>query len=326
MPDRAAKFVSAIVASVLAGTSLAAISLNAVRAADDCLAAPNAETPAGGHWYYRIDRATKRHCWYLRTEGETLPQAAVPNSAPDSSAAAKPVAPVAAAPMQRSVADAHAELTAQTGIEPPRRNGGLAPAMPANPAASENNKAAAPGADAAQSVVASRWLDPSAMSSMTLSPPPAPSQVAANVPPESQTDSTQPGSTQSDSSQSDSAAAPPSAAAAVPLAAADSSQGLPASLPMLLAVMTGALALAGLTASLVLKFGGARRTVHLRVRREKLWEAVDDDRIGLSPSADADVIPRRPHFPRDLDQPAEPNDRVAKFYAQLSKQARAADG
>jgi hypothetical protein len=95
---------------------------------------------------------------------------------------------------------------------------------------------------------------------------------------------------------------------------------------MLLAVMTGALALAGFTASLVLKFGGARRTVHLRVRREKLWETVDDDRIGLSPSADADVIPRRPHFPRDLDQPAEPNDRVAKFYAQISKQARAADG
>ena len=319
MPDRAAKFVFAIFASVLAGASLAAISLNAVRAADDCLAAPNAETPAGGHWYYRIDRATKRHCWYLRTEGETASQAAAPNA----SAAATPVA---AAPMQRSVADARAELTAQTGIEPPRRNGGLAPAMPANPAASENNKAAAPGADAAQSVVASRWLDPSAMSSMTLSPPPAPSQVAANVPPESQTNSTQPGSTQSDSSQSDSAAAPPPAAAVVPLAAADSSQGLPASLPMLLAVMTGALALAGLTASLVLKFGGARRTVHLRVRREKLWEAVDDDLIGLSPSADADVIPRRPHFPRDLDQPAEPNDRVAKFYAQLSKQARAADG
>jgi len=49
---------------------------------------------------------------------------------------------------------------------------------------------------------------------------------------------------------------------------------------------------------------------------------VDDDRIRLSPSPDVDVIPRRPHFPRDLDQPAEPNDRAAKFYAQLSKQAR----
>ncbi|MGZ3352075.1 MAG: hypothetical protein ACXU89_24390 [Xanthobacteraceae bacterium] len=318
MPDRAAKFVSAIFASVLAGTSLAAISLNAVRAADDCLAAPNAETPAGGHWHYRIDRATKRHCWYLRTEGETLPQAA----APDSSAAAKPVAPIAAAPMQRSVADARAELPAQTSIEPPKRNGGPAPAMPANPAVSEASKATAPDANAPQSVVSSRWLDPSAMSS-TLHPPPAPSQTAANVPPAPQTDLPQSDSPQSDSSQSDAAAAPPAAAAVVPLAAADSSQGLPASLPMLLAVMTGALALAGLTASLVLKFGGARRTARLRVPRDRLWEPVDDDdRIGLSPDLDADVVPRRPHFPRDLDEPAEPNDRVAQFYAQLSKQAR----
>jgi hypothetical protein len=91
---------------------------------------------------------------------------------------------------------------------------------------------------------------------------------------------------------------------------------------MLLAVMTGALALAGLTASLVLKFGGARRTARLRVRRDRIWNSVDDDRIGLSPRLDADVVPRRPHFPRDLDQGAEPNDRVARFYAELSKQAR----
>ena len=310
MPDRAAKFVSAIVASVLAGTSLAAISLNAARAADDCLAAPNAETPAGSHWYYHIDRATKTHCWYLRAEGETASQAAEPSSG----APAKPVSPTAAAPMQRSVADAHAELPSKTGLEPTRRNGGLAPAMPANPAVGEASKATVPGASVPQSVVASRWLDPSSMSS-TLGPQPAPARTAANVPPEPQTNS----------SQSDAAAAPPPAAAVVPLAAADSSQGLPASLPMLLAVMTGALALAGLTASLVLKFGGARRTERLRVARDRIWEVVDDDGRPVRP--DADIVPRRPHFPRDLDQPGEPHDRAAKFYAQLSKQARtAADG
>jgi hypothetical protein len=309
MPDRAAKFVSAIFASVLAGASLAGISLNAARAADDCLAAPKGETPEGSHWYYHIEHATNRHCWYLRAEGETLSQTAAPNS----SAPAKPIAPVAAAPMQRSVADARAELPPQTSIEPPKRNDGLAEAMSANPAVSEDN---APGADAAQSVVASRWPDPSAVSS-TVSPQPATSEMAANVQAQPQSDSSP-----ADSSPADSAAAPPPAAAAVPLAAADSSQGLPASLPMLLAVMTGALALAGITASLVLKFGGARRTAGLRVRRDNIWEPVDADSIRPSARPDADVVPRRPHFPRDLDQPAEPNDRVAEFYAQLSKQAR----
>jgi hypothetical protein len=322
MPDRAAKIVSAIVAGVLAGASLAGLAFNAARAADDCLAAPNGETPQGGHWYYRIEHGTKRHCWYLRTEAETPSQAAAPNSA----GPAKPVAPIAAAPIQRSVADAHAELPPRASIEPSPRNGGLAPAMPANPAVGENNNGTVPGADAAQSVVASRWLDPSSMSS-TISPQSAPSQMAANAPstPQAdppQSDSPQSGSPQSDSSQSDSSAAPPPAAAAIPLAAADSSQGLPASLPMLLAVMTGALALAGLTASLVLKFGGAQRTAHVRVRRDRIWEPVDEDSIGLSPRPDADVVPRRPHFPRDLDQLGEPNDRVADFYAQLSKKVR----
>jgi hypothetical protein len=307
MPDRAAKFVSAIFASVLAGATLVAVSHDAARAADDCLAAPKAETPEGSHWYYHIDRATNRHCWYLRAEGEKLSQTVPPNS----SDSAKPVAPTALVPLQPSVADAHAELPAQTGIEPANRNNGLVPAMPANAAVSEDK---APGADAQPSVVASRWPDPSAASS-TVSPQPATSQTAANAQPEPQSDSSQ-----SDSAQSGSTAAPPPAAAAVPLAAADSSQGLPASLPMLLAVMTGALALAGITASVVLKFGRARRTV--RVSRDRIWQSTDHDGIGLPARPDADVVPRRRHFPRDLDQTAEPDDRVAEFFAQLSKQAR----
>ena len=325
MPDRAAKFVSAIFVSALAVAALASVTHDAARAADDCLAAPKNETPEGSHWYYRIEHGTKRHCWYLRDEGEKLSQTAEPNS----SAAAKPVA---AAPMQRSVADARAEWPQQTSIEPPGHND--APAMPANPAASQDNDA---GADAPQSVVASRWPDSPAAGS-TASPPAPADQVAANMqaanmqqapnmqsaspsdsPP---SDSSQSATPQSDSAPSDAtAAAPPPAAAAVPLATADSSQGLPASLPVLLAVMSGALALAGITASLVLKFGGARRTARQRVRRNQIWESMDNDNIRLPAHSDDDVVPRRP-FPRDLDQAAEPNDRVADFYAQISKRAR----
>ena len=137
MPNRTAKFVSAIFASVLAGASLVAISPDAAPAADDCLAAPKAETPEGSHWYYRIDHATKRHCWYLREEGEKLSQAAPPNS----SGSAKPVAAKAQIPLQPSVADAHAELPAQTSIEPANRNNGLVPALPADPAVSEDGAA-----------------------------------------------------------------------------------------------------------------------------------------------------------------------------------------
>jgi hypothetical protein len=330
MPDRAAKFVAAIFASVLACGSFAALSLNAVRAADDCLLTPKAETPAGSHWFYRIERTTKRHCWYLRAEGETSSQAAAPiastpsastptASAPNVVVPAKPAAPVAAVPMQRAVADARAELPPVASVEPPRRNDVPASAAPVNPATSNANRASALDANALSSVVASRWPDPSAVSS-TIRPAPAPTQIAANAPP--QPDPQQADSAQADSTQSDAAAVPPPAAAVVPLAAADSSQGLPASLPMLLAVMTGALMLAGITASIVLKFGRARRAAGGRIRRDRIWDSVDQDVVRLPARRNAEILPRRPHLPRDLDQPAEHNDRVADFYGQISKQAR----
>jgi hypothetical protein len=121
MPSRAAKFVSAIFASVLTVTPLSTISHNAARAADECLSGPKDHTPQGSHWYYRIDRVTKRQCWYLREEGENLSHGA-PAAPPE---ATKPVAPRAEAPTQRSIADAHAELPAQTRIEQPNRADGL---------------------------------------------------------------------------------------------------------------------------------------------------------------------------------------------------------
>jgi hypothetical protein len=72
MSKRAAKFVSAIFASLLAGTPFATISHGAPEVADSCLAGPKGAPPQGGHWYYRIDRVTKRQCWYLGDEKEKV--------------------------------------------------------------------------------------------------------------------------------------------------------------------------------------------------------------------------------------------------------------
>src|SRR6516225_9297722 len=36
---------------------------------DDCRAKPDGTAPAGLHWYYRVDRANNRHCWYLHQQG-----------------------------------------------------------------------------------------------------------------------------------------------------------------------------------------------------------------------------------------------------------------
>ena len=81
MSNRSVRFIPALLAGVVAGANLATITdlraqviSTAAEAAtqapqagaDSCLAAPKGATPSGSHWYYRIDRVTKRQCWYLR--------------------------------------------------------------------------------------------------------------------------------------------------------------------------------------------------------------------------------------------------------------------
>ena len=106
MSNRSVKFVPALVAGVVAAASLATMtdlraqvittSAEAATpatqaAADSCLSAPKGATPSGSHWYYRIDRVTRRQCWYLREESDTandkFARAAPPASAPARSAA-----------------------------------------------------------------------------------------------------------------------------------------------------------------------------------------------------------------------------------------------
>jgi len=58
----------AILVSLLAMLLLTARSDRA-RAADECGAGPVGTAPPGSHWYYRLDRPTHAHCWYLGPQG-----------------------------------------------------------------------------------------------------------------------------------------------------------------------------------------------------------------------------------------------------------------
>jgi hypothetical protein len=58
-----------LLASLLVGVAVTgspARAQTAPAAAEECLAQPSGPSPRGSHWYYRIDRASNRHCWYLR--------------------------------------------------------------------------------------------------------------------------------------------------------------------------------------------------------------------------------------------------------------------
>lgn len=72
MPQRMTIFVTAILVIVVGAVSLTARTSIAQRADDECITRPNATPPQGSHWYYRIDRATRKQCWYLGPEGEKV--------------------------------------------------------------------------------------------------------------------------------------------------------------------------------------------------------------------------------------------------------------
>lgn len=301
MPNRTAKFASAIFAGLLAGAGLATISYGTADAADDCLAEPKGETPEGGHWYYRIDRLTKRHCWYLRNESEKLTQAAPPAAA----SPAKPVAAKTETTMQRSVADARAEFSAQPRFEQPKRSDEPAMAASADTAKKENYGAAPlPGAATSESVVASRWPDSSVVMVPAGPAPVKPDVVAAASPP--------------------APALKPTVIAAG--AVADASSQTPSySMPRLLAALITALAFAGFLGSIIFKFAGRKRSVrpNLRARRAAgtIWQPTDDDRIVLAAHSENDTRARWPVFARDLDRGGNADARAAEFFSQLSRRA-----
>jgi hypothetical protein len=278
-----AKFVSAVFASFLAAAALVAMSCNTARAAEECLAGPKAQTPQGGHWYYYIDHPTKRHCWYLGEEHGTVSRTASPNSSPSaapdsqkaeaatSQKAEAATSQKAEAAMQPSVANARAELPAQSTVEQPNRDAAPAPAMPTNATIWEN------GAPSAQrSLVASRWPDQS-------EPTTSPADPAPDKP-----DST---TAQNSTARSE----PPTPIVAQVAAATSLSEASTYSMPMQLAALMGALAIAGIIGSVVFRFSGSRRAVRVH------------------------ADPRRPDFSRASYDADDRDERIAEFFAELSR-------
>jgi hypothetical protein len=297
MGNRSAKFISALVGSIIAGAPLAAVSQNApsapaaasvANAASDCLASPKGTAPDGQHWYYRLERATKRQCWYLRAEGgktATTTQTANAVAQPDS-------------PAPHPVQDARAEyITPQSAAQN---------AQPAAPPASTTADS-----NPQQPAVATRWPDAAAVAA-------APTPQPATAP------------TTSDARPSEKPAISP-APAPVTLTAADAPADKPTgSLQMLLLVVGGALALAGLLASIIYRFAGGRVRVPAGDRRvnwdHREQQAHDD---GRAPWLDAVPAPRaeRPR-PVDFDAARPRATQLAAFTNEIGRvaaQARSAD-
>jgi hypothetical protein len=158
MPTRKTRFLPAIAAICLAAVCLTA---QASRA-DDCLSKPNAPSPPGTHWYYHVDRATHRECWYLGAQGAPVRTQV--------RQAASPVRPPAPKPTAQPIVQPRAQVPAETATTE------AAPAeITAVEAGAARNDAAAD--------LSMRWLDvPGSTASLDRAPVPASNSYAEEQP------------------------------------------------------------------------------------------------------------------------------------------------
>ena len=245
MTNLAVRFLSAVSAGIVASAPIAMISLSTVGAAEECLTTPKDETPPGKHWYYRIERGTKRHCWYLREEGETSSQTATSTPA---RRASPEVAPDRETKLARSAAGAHAELPLpQTLVEADLKISPTTPATSVDPRGAEQKLSNNASPETAQSPVASRWPEPTGVFSSATERPISPSFVVASAAPDANLDA----SADADLTPK----VPPAASTKVETSAI----GTPASLGMLLLGTFGAIAVSWLTGSAIYRMARTRR-------------------------------------------------------------------
>jgi hypothetical protein len=327
MSNRSVKFIPALFAGVVAGANLAAmtdlraqvVSTAAAAAAteagtqatqaaaDSCISAPKGATPSGSHWYYRIDRVTKRQCWYLREESDTaddkFARAAPPASAP-ASAAAEPASAQPPTITRKSIADARAEWVSQqprAEPNPPARAEPRTVAAAPAPATQNAQRATMPNVLAPAPLSSMRWNDAPTTRSLTT---PTNLQTAAAAAPAAQPP------------QAEEVQKP--AADQVAPAAADTATARPtASLQKLLLVMAAALALAGLTVSAIVRIGRMRARRAMRRKRRAMWDSAKTKRRSPAPMFhDEDAGLRRtvgvhtPRVPQDRTRVPQERTRV----------------
>jgi hypothetical protein len=264
MRHRAAKFVSAISAGVVVSVPFAAIPLITVEAAEECVTKPREVTPPGQHWYYLIDRGSKRRCWYLHQETATSSHAAISRRARRAAIVAaresksEPAARESEPAMTLATRDAYAEF----GL--PQGDDNVPQVSQQTLIASDYPKGAGPdqpdnvSGEGPQSVVASRWPEPAGVPAASSEPPPA-SFVVASATPDAKLDAGTEDLALKDLALKD--LAPKDLAPKAPpvvLASAETS-ATPASLKSLLLATFGAITISGFAGSSVYLLAQRRR-------------------------------------------------------------------
>jgi hypothetical protein len=314
--------------------------------ADECLAAPKATTPAGAHWYYRVEKGTKRKCWYLGDAGAKTKKAATTapaasetaeqNAPPPTQIVPSPKQETAKKPIQKSVADARAELIAGADEDPSLAETTWPP-MPdasANTDVRSDNQAAAmqpaPEANKQDWNIATRWPDPNAPASASDQPsavPQQPTQAAQALTPERLATAATPAAAPAPARTTGAASSPQPQQ---PAAAVETESMW---IRILLSILVGVLALAAILAPMLFKYFrpkvredertyGQRRPIwDLNVSNDTIMQ--DNPPLVLPLSHDAHALPEPRVLPdsRSLDDDAA--DEIEQLLTRASKRSAA---
>jgi len=330
MSNRTAVIASAIAIGVVSLSSIIFVPAIAAPAAEEpaaeneCLSAPKAATPAGAHWYYRVEKGTKRKCWYLSDAGAKVskPAAAATTSPP----VAETDAPAPNKPMRNSVANARAELTAGS----PDQDRSLAestwpPLTPADQSAvREDNQTAAiqPAPEPANTQgwsIASRWPESKTVAAAEDQPAasaPEPAQPAPALTPDRLA-----------AAAATVAATPAQPAQPAPVAQQSNVAGTTNDenfpIRILLSVLVCALALAAIIGPMIFRYIRPRKDERAPAQRRPIWDMdtssetvrQDNPRMG-SPAHYVDAPPE----PRVLDEAV---DELENVLARASRRSAA---
>jgi hypothetical protein len=247
------------------------------KTADECLTAPSGESPQGQRWFYRIERGTQRHCWYLRDRTEQRAS----QSAPALSTAAPAKSPGrigdAAAPRAapRPNSDARAELPAAKG----RLDSETTFASKTQLLTTGDQTAGDDDVRRGQGF--SRVPQP--LDTFSAPPPAADSSVA-----------------EASDAVTGTNANFGMPAAPIPSASSRPDIALPkTSLQRLLIAIFGALTFAGVTASLMHRFAYLWRKRDARLRRRRMWQSAKVARNRAVPAPNAEKVAPGPDVRHD---------------------------
>jgi hypothetical protein len=245
MRYRATKLVSVFSAGVVVSVPFATIPTRTVEAAEECLTKPKEVTPPGQHWYYVIDRGSKRRCWYLHQETGTSSHAAISQRARHAAIVASRESVSEPEPaLPPATRDAYAELGLPQGGDEntPRvsQQTLIASDYPKGAGQDQPDQDQPDNAsgESPQAVVASRWPEPAGVLVASIEPPTSSSLAV-------------PSATSDAKQDADTADLTPKAPPAALTSADAPATGTPDSLKSLLLATFGAITLSGFAGSSV---------------------------------------------------------------------------